>query len=71
MTSKFNSSPELMAAPTLGWIARRSTLDDGGCLRRKFVAGDFGWILIVVVSCQGCAKWCLATPWTTDWWLEE
>ena len=47
MMSKFNSSPELMAAPTLGWIARCSTLDDDGCLRRKSVAGDYGWIPIV------------------------
>ena len=56
MTSKFNLSPDLMAAPRLGWLARRFMLDGGGCLRRKSVAGDFGWILIVVVSCQGCAK---------------
>ena len=45
MTSKFNSSPDLTAAPTLGWIARRFMLDDGGCLRRKSVAGENGCIL--------------------------
>ena len=45
MMFKVKSSADLTAAPTLGWFARRFMLDDGGCLRRKIVAGDYGCIL--------------------------
>ena len=58
MMFKVNSSADLTAAPTLGWFARRSMLDDGSCLMRKSVAGETGCILTWFRVKDG-EEWCL------------